>query len=826
MINCDIIIPVFNQYDDLKKCLESVQKHTDLQNNRLIIIDDMSDDERIIPFIDDFISEDKQSMVFIKNECNLGYIKTVNTGLKFSKNDVLLLDCDTEVTGGWVDKMQSCAYSKERIATVTPLSNNSGIISVSAYNKANGITSGYNLDEYQSFIDGIAYRDYVDIPKGACFCLYINREALNTVGYFDEEFSGKYHDEENCFFYRCLDHGFRHVLCDDVIVYHGAARVIPDYYQQPSVEREKESEEKYSQYKIDTEKWELCHPVDYIKKNINLNICVNNGKSNVLIIIHIWEEIPGSYRTIGGTSLHAFDIIRKLSGKYNFHVLAPYNGMYRLYSYWGTGNETIDIFSLASQCYINDYFNSDYSIMLDEIIELFQIKIIHIHHMIGHYFDVIDVAKTGKAGIIISLHDYFSVCPRINKINSINLYCENADNMECDLCLASYVNENYGIKGIKDIAAWNKTWALLFSLADRIIAPSGTARDEVLKRYKNIAIDVIEHGIDNYCEKREMDIDTVKEYHIAFIGFITAIKGKDIIENLVMYSSQFNDNVYFHLFGYIDSKIINSNYGNFKYHGEYDRNKLNTLFIENNIKLVCNFSVWPEVFSYTLSESVLNNIPVLAIDLGAVGQRIKENNLGWLVKNGIAIPELYDKIKDIFNDKEEYKIISKYVKNYRSRNVEEMCNEYDKIYSGYKVNGNINIDREKMKIFIKKNYALSVKIRTLFESELYLKGEIKNKTIHIGQLIEGERYLKGELQNKTGHVEQLIISERQLKYTNDKLNIELNKILSSGTWKIVSKIFSIMNLMFPKNSWRRKFTKNILVFIKNPLKLIKGGIQK
>ena len=44
-----IIIPIYNAYDCLKPCIESVIKNTDLKNNRLILIDDKSPDKKVLP---------------------------------------------------------------------------------------------------------------------------------------------------------------------------------------------------------------------------------------------------------------------------------------------------------------------------------------------------------------------------------------------------------------------------------------------------------------------------------------------------------------------------------------------------------------------------------------------------------------------------------------------------------------------------------------------------------------------------------------------------------------------------------------------------------
>jgi GT2 family glycosyltransferase len=719
MKNCDIIIPVFNAFECLQNCFESVLNYTDLFNNRLIIIDDKSTDKRVIPYIESFLLNKERNITFIKNEKNLGFIKAINIGMKYSDNDVLLLNSDTEVTKNWLEKIQSCAYTKEKVATVTPLLNDAGIVSVPIFANANKIPDGYNLDEYQALIDSISYKEYPEIPFGVGLCLYIKREALDAVGFFDEESYGIAYGEEEDFCYRCLGHGYRHILCDDVIIFHKSSQSLSGYWQQIFEDRKETLTEKYPLYKSNAVKWFYQRPLNYINKNINYNICINNGRSNILIIIHYWNTQFGNDKLIGGTTLHVFDIIKKLRKKYNFHILTPINGMYRIYSYWENGEESIDIISFFSQFFTIGFFDPNYSMMLKKIIDIFKIDIIHIHHMIFHYFDLVDIIKNKKSKLFISLHDYFSICPRINKLTEDNVYCGYPETAECNICISSFNCEYYRLKGNNNISAWKSVWNLLLSSADKIIVPSEATKKEISEIYKNLQINIIEHGVDFVNNKKELDISTDKEFHIAFIGIITYIKGKKIIEELIKYSYQFNDGIYFHLFGYIDSFICENNYSHFIYHGEYNRNELNNLIRINNIKLVCLFSICPETYSYILTESVSMGTPVLAIDLGAIGQRVRENNLGWLIKNGTDISEIYKKIKNIFADKNGYKDVIKSILNYKIKNLDDMCDEYDKIYSSYKVDKNENRHTEKLKEFIKENYLPSItisQVRNEFET--------------------------------------------------------------------------------------------------------------
>src|SRR5207248_1030087 len=60
----------------------------------------------------------------IRNEAARGYTQSANQGLRASKGDyVVLLNSDTIVTDGWLDRLVECAESDGSIGLVGPLSN-------------------------------------------------------------------------------------------------------------------------------------------------------------------------------------------------------------------------------------------------------------------------------------------------------------------------------------------------------------------------------------------------------------------------------------------------------------------------------------------------------------------------------------------------------------------------------------------------------------------------------------------------------------------------------------------------------------------------------
>lgn len=215
----DVIIPIFNGYTFLNSCLNSVIQYFD-NDARLILIDDSSNDPRIQSCLEDCQKQADFPVLIYKNSQNLGFVKTVNQGMQLSdQNDVILLNSDTIVTQNWIGKLRKAAYSKENVATVTPMSNNATIFSVPEFGKANQLPEGYDIDTFAELIENTTLRLYPEVPTGHGFCLYIKRTSLNLLGFFDESY-GLGCEEENDFCMRVISHSLSNIMADDTFIYH------------------------------------------------------------------------------------------------------------------------------------------------------------------------------------------------------------------------------------------------------------------------------------------------------------------------------------------------------------------------------------------------------------------------------------------------------------------------------------------------------------------------------------------------------------------------------------------------------------------------------
>lgn len=675
----DIIVPIYNAYEFTEECIKSVIKNTDLTVHTLVLINDKSPDEKILPMLLKYKNENTdKKIVVLDNEQNMGFVKTVNKGMKYSENDVILLNSDTEVTKGWTEKIQKCAYSNEYIATVTPLTNNGTIASVPNFGVDNELPENMSLEEYAKMIEKISKNRYPQLTTGNGYCMYIKRDVINELGLFDDETFGKGYGEENDFCYRALDHGYTNVLCDNTFIYHKGTQSFKK--ENLTASRAALIEEhmnllrkKHPIYVQKTDNFIANNPIRDIQENVSLNLQLY-GKKRILYLVNEWEA---NMEMTGGTSLHIKDIIiaNNKNGIASF-VLAPdkYDlSRFKLYLYTDeVGREIANYKTDINQYGQIVYTNNRYKEMLENIFDSFKIDILHVHHFLFQTFDAIDVAKQRNIYSIITLHDLYMICPSINMVYK-DIYCEYDKDKDCSKCL----HDRYGVNS-NIIQNWQNTCKKILEKFDKIIVPSENTKNIFEKIYKDLEFEVVEHGVDVINVKHKESKTDNRVFNVAFVGAMAIHKGGNILKDLIKTNN--NSNIKIHLFGKSELPELTKNQKNYINHGPYKRGELPQLLVDNNIDLVCIFATWPETYSYTLTECYMAHVPVLTFDIGAVGDRVKKDKLGWTIEFNSKTTKILEKISEISNNVEEYKNKKLNFEKYEFKTVENMQKYYQNLY--------------------------------------------------------------------------------------------------------------------------------------------------
>ncbi len=212
----DVILPVYNSFHLVKKCIDLVLKRT-YWPFHLYIVDDSSDSYTAQKLIE-IQQKNSDKISLIRNIKNKGFAASVNRGIKKGNGEyVCLLNSDVFVTDLWLTKMIMALKADPRNQLVCPTTNNTAIIEVP-------LSSGASYLQTNRIFESFTTRRYPEImPTG--FCLLFERDLLEKIGYFDESYVS--YGEDSDFWYRTIRYAeganykrYRAVLADDTFVFH------------------------------------------------------------------------------------------------------------------------------------------------------------------------------------------------------------------------------------------------------------------------------------------------------------------------------------------------------------------------------------------------------------------------------------------------------------------------------------------------------------------------------------------------------------------------------------------------------------------------------
>ena len=175
-----IVIPVFNNEDLTKACIEQIYQVKTEAAFEVIVIDNASSDGTQTLLQAE--SNRRASFRFYSMPSNLGFAGAVNAGCRQAQgNYIVILNNDTLVTPGWLDKLIEPFQQDERIGIVSPVTNYVG--------------EGPQIDpdavdidphKIETYAEKIKDRSYVyEANRLVFFCVAIKREVFEIVGDLD-----------------------------------------------------------------------------------------------------------------------------------------------------------------------------------------------------------------------------------------------------------------------------------------------------------------------------------------------------------------------------------------------------------------------------------------------------------------------------------------------------------------------------------------------------------------------------------------------------------------------------------------------------------------
>ena len=374
----------------------------------------------------------------------------------------------------------------------------------------------------------------------------------------------------------------------------------------------------------------------------------------------------------GGTFLTTMDLISNLGNDFEIFVLGAENDSLRLYNYLNGNLNLIKKYSrnfklrksiedteeLVNNWSAKEFHNSWLIYIYFEILTDYDIDVVHIMHLINHSFDLPQVAKKLNVPVILSIHDFYYLCPFYTLLDENNKYCGGICKDNDKNCYMPW-NILDDINSKEIIVNWRKNISEMFSYIDYFIAPTAFIKDLFLSFYKTINnFRVIEPGrkfpkLSKTYNEPPMGNKPIKILCVA--NNLDVMKGSEVIKNIKKEDK--DDLLEFHFLGNCHESL--GDYG--IEHGSYQREEFYDKVSEIKPSFIGIFSIWPESFCHTLTEAWSCGIPVLGSNIGVVKERIEKNNGGWIIDVNDSIKS-YELIMNISNDLYEYNKITNNLK--------------------------------------------------------------------------------------------------------------------------------------------------------------------
>jgi len=666
-----IIVPIFNAYDELRRCIDSLLRNTRYPA-QVLLIDDASTDARIAPFLQE-LSLKHDNVRTLTNEINLGFVATVNRGFSETQGDVVILNSDVEVVPGWLRRIALAARAHPQAATVTPLSDNAGAFSAPSPGEKPSLPQSLTRDEIGRLVAREALRLYPLAPTGNGFCMFVRRAALDECGLFDEEAFPRGYGEENDFCMKALRAGWTHVVDDATYVFHERSSSFGEEKASLAANARKMIDARYPEYTGLVREFlgsaAMTGAVDAVGAafgGIEYGAIV---RPRLLTVIH---------RAGGGTPATNLDLMRALSNRYDPLQLSCDTRQLILERLVDGVLERVGAWSLGGRVAPTDFSRRDYRSLVARILRDFDIELVHIRHLIGHTFDLPEVAQAFGIPVVLSVHDFYYICPTVHLIDDQQRFCGG----QCTPGQGSCVIPTAWLTSVPHLKhAWVYEWrdrvAAMFEHIDAFVTASPSARETYISAFPGIErrFNIIEHGRDDKKHDGfQPPIPSLRRpVRILVPGNLDFHKGGDFLEAIKRHDRA--GRLEFHFAG-----RSRQHYGKLGvHHGVYERDDWFDLVGRVRPSFVGLFSITAETFSHTLSEAWLAGLPVIATDLGAFKDRIGRDGGGWLI-DARDPKRACEQILEIVDDTDAFRDQIANIPISALRTAEQMAADYSLLY--------------------------------------------------------------------------------------------------------------------------------------------------
>lgn len=601
-----IILPVYNAFDLLPEVLERLVSHTD-RPWHLVLIEDGSSDPQVRPWLRTWSERLGPDWVtLLENAQNLGFIGSVNRGFEVARrlgHHVVLLNSDAFLPNGWVSRLLAPLETGQKVATVTPMSNDAEIFTIPVICTRSELLPGEVdvIDETAARLGGEAL--LADAPTGVGFCMAMHRDALAEIDAFDTCF-GRGYGEEVDWCQKLRMQGWRHLGHGGVFVEHRGGHSFGSEAKAALVrDNNARIAARYPDYDAEVQRHIRHDPMRSPRLALGLALVASRSEDPVPVYLahalgggaQLWldRELEADLQTGAGA------VVVRVGGSLRWQVeLYTAQGMTSAAFADRTHLEALLALlpnrRMVYSCAVGDPDPLDIPGLLTRLSE-----------GPAHRLEVL-------------IHDFYPLSPSYTLLGSDGLFTGVPPADSRDKAHATRDGDNQ----VVTLADWRAAWGEMLGAADEVIVFSEDSRTHVAQAYPAAAgqIRVRPHRLLHDVPRCVPGAGWQGRPVIGVLGNIGYQKGAAVLADAARRLAA-SGAARLVVIGNVDPAYPLA--APALIHGDYRLEDLPRLIAEYGIGCWWIPSIWPETFSFTTREALATGLPTWVFDIGAQAEAVK-----------------------------------------------------------------------------------------------------------------------------------------------------------------------------------------------------------
>jgi GT2 family glycosyltransferase/glycosyltransferase involved in cell wall biosynthesis len=641
-----IVIPVHDGGPPVLACLDSVLG-SQPDSARVLVVDDGSSDPAIVTALDSLSRQ--RRITLLRHPAAQGFPTSANAGIHAAKaRDVVLLNSDTLVPPGWLERLRDAAYSADDIGTVTPLSNEASILSYpgpAGTNSKPDQKATNRLDRLAVRANGAAV---VDIPVGVAFCLYLRRDCLDAAGVFRADAFAQGYGEENDLCLRARRLGWRNVALGGLFVAHlgsasfgGPTSRTSQIFRGatldgPTLEggvehlRERNSrvlEQLHPGHQALIECFLKADPLAATRRRID---------------VQAWKERARRWRQAAILITHddGGGVERRLILSAQAHADAGRRPILLRPAETANGEPAIAVRDWLADDLPNLIFAMprEHRAVL-RLLRAAKADRIEAHYLAGHAPSIYGLIAEIGVPYEVHVHDYAWFCPRVALVAAHDRYCGEPDLQACEACVADH---GHFLKETISVAALRLRSAGFLTGARRVIVPADDTGVRMRRHFPALLPLTVPH---------EDDIATIRSavshgnqsltardgrQVVCVVGAIGVHKGYDVVLACARDADRRDLDLEFVVVGHTidDRRMMDT--GRVFVTGQFRPDEAVSLIAAQRASLGFVPSICPETWCLGLGDLWRAGLHAAAFDIGAPAERIRRTRRGIVLPLGLS----------------------------------------------------------------------------------------------------------------------------------------------------------------------------------------------